>query len=176
MANTQFMLTSYNVVSSDGFIAQADGGEDFIPNEIWDDFLELLGEYDTLLIGKNTYEMIQSFDQELVEPFENTSIKKIVITRDEDFVPKTGYKKIPSLLDVFKVGSNILLCSGPGLNTAFLKEKLIDRIVLNKLSAIIGTGIHQFETGIVPELVPLPESAKKTKGGRMLEFFKVNYK
>lgn len=170
------MLTAYNVVSSDGFIAQADGSEDFIPDEIWDDFLELLNTYDTLLIGKNTYETIQGFGQELVEPFENTGIKKIVITRDEGFVPKTGYEKISSLQDAIKIGSNTLLSSGPILNTAFLKERLIDQIILNKLSVTIGTGIRQFETDIVPELTLLPEFTKKNKSGRMLEFYKVNYK
>lgn len=170
------MLTLYNVISSDGFIAQADGSEDFIPDEVWNDFLELLNEYDVLIIGKNTYEMIQSFGQELVEPFENTSIKKIVVTRDEGFVPKTSYEKISSLQAAFKIGSNALLCSGSGLNTAFLKEKLIDRIVLNKLPVTIGKGIRQFETETVPELTPLPEFVRKTKGGRTLEFYKVEYK
>lgn len=159
------MLTSYNVISSDGFIAQTDGGEDFIPDEIWDDFLELLSEYDTLLIGKNTYEMIQSFGQELVGPFENLNIRKIVVTRDEDFVPKSDYEKVSSLQDAIKTGSSTLLCSGPSLNTAFLKEGLIDRIILNKLPATIGTGIRQFETGITPKLIPLPELTRKTKGG-----------
>lgn len=170
------MLTSYNVISSDGFIAQADGGEDFIPNEVWDDFLEFLGEYDALLIGKNTYEFIQNFDQELVEPFENVDIRRIVVTRNEDFVPKTGYEKISSLLDASKIGLEILLCSGPNLNTAFLKEKLIDKIVLNRLPVVIGTGIRQFETGVAPEFIPLPEPTRKTKSGRMLEFYKVDYK
>lgn len=55
------MLTSYNVISSDGFIAQTDGSEDFIPDEVWGDFLEFLGEYDALLIGKkhtNLYKIL----------------------------------------------------------------------------------------------------------------------
>ncbi len=167
------MLTAYNVISSDRFIAQTDGGEDFIPDEVWDDFLELLAEYDVLVMGKNTYDAIQSFDQNLIDAFEHTAIKKIVVTRDDSFVPKAAYAKISSLQDAATMSPNILLCSGPGLNTAFLKEKLIDRIILNKLPATIGGGIRQFET-VDPELIPLPELTKKTRGGRTFEFYKVN--
>lgn len=170
------MLTAYNVTSSDGFIAQTDGGEEFIPDEVWDDFVELLGKYDTLLIGKNTYEVIQSFDRVLVEPFENLNIRKIVITRDKSFVPKIGYEKISSPQDALKMGSDILLSSGPGLNTVFLKGKLIDRIILNKLLTSIGSGIRQFKTGITLKLISLPALTRKTRGGRTLEFYKVNYK
>jgi dihydrofolate reductase len=169
------MLTAYNVISSDGFIAQADGSEDFIPDEVWDDFLELLTEYAVLIIGKNTYDTIQSFDQKLIEDFGNVPIKKIIVTRDESFVPKTDYEKMSSLQDAAAMSPNTLLSSGPGLNTAFLKEKLIDRIILNKLPVAIGTGIRQFETDMDPDLIPLPEPSRKTKGGRTLEFYEVNY-
>jgi dihydrofolate reductase len=167
------MITAYNVISSDGFIAQTDGGEDFIPDEVWDDFLELLTEYAVLILGKNTYDTIQSFDQKLIEDFENMPIKKIIVTRDESFVPKTGYEKMSSLQDAAAMSQDILLCSGPSLNTAFLKEKLIDRIILNKLPVAIGTGIRQFETDMNPDLIPLPELSRKTKGGRTLESYKI---
>ena len=83
------MLTLYNVISSDGFIAAKDGGEDFIPDEVWGDFLELCAKYDALILGKNAYAAIQSFGKELVEPFEKLSIKKIVVTRDKNFKPAT---------------------------------------------------------------------------------------
>lgn len=170
------MLTTYNVISSDGFIAQEDGSEDFIPNEVWNDFLELCNEYDTLLIGKNTYTTIQGFEKELIGPFEKSNIKKIVVTRDKDFIPKAGYEKIMSINDTIKTSLNVLLCSGPSLNTAFLKEKLIDQIILNRLLITLGKGVQQFKTDIAPKLTPLPEFTRKTKGERTLEFYKVAYK
>ena len=167
------MLTLYNVVSSDGFIARMNGDEDFIPDEVWGDFLELLAEFDALLIGKNTYSMIQSFERELVEPFEKTSIKKYVVTKDINFVPNGNYIKVDTLQAAVSVAPNILLCSGPGLNTAFLKEGLIDQVILNKLSVSIGAGLRQFEAGIVPKLEPLQEPSRSTPDGRTLELYKV---
>lgn len=169
------MVTLYNVISSDGFIAEENGSEDFIPDEVWNDFLELCEAYDTLIIGKNTYTAIQSFGKELVAPFENTSIRKVIITRDENFIPKAMYEKVSSIDDISEIGSNILLSSGPSLNTAFLKEKLIDQIILNRLSIAIGAGIPQFEAHISPLLIPLPEPARETGGGRRLEFYSINY-
>src|SRR3989344_7563486 len=169
------MLTLYNVISSDGFIATKDGGEDFIPNEVWGDFLELCAKYDAVIIGKNTYHTIQSFGKELVEPFEKLSIKKIVVTRDKNFKPKKGYVVMSSLREIATLHPNILLSSGPKLNTAFLKEKLIDRIILNKLPVAVGEGIPQFEEGISLSLTPLPELDIDKGNGRMLAFYKVEY-
>ena len=169
------MLTLYNVLSSDGFIAAKDGGEDFIPDEVWGDFLELCTKYDALILGKNAYTAIQSFGKDLVEPFEKLSIKKIVVTRDKNFKPKKGYVVMSSLREIATLHPNILLSSGPKLNTAFLKEKLIDRIILNKLPVAVGEGIPQFEEGISLSLTPLPELDIDKGNGRMLAFYKVIY-
>src|SRR3989344_1562476 len=169
------MLTLYNVLSSDGFIAAKDGGEDFIHDEVWGDFLELCTKYDALILGKNAYTAIQSFGKDLVEPFEKLSIKKIVVTRDKNFKPLKGYSVVNSLREAATLYPNMLLCSGPKLNTAFLKEKLIDRIILNKLPVKIGEGITQFEEGISLSLTPLPELDIDKGSGRMLVFYKVLY-
>lgn len=169
------MITLYNVISSDGFIAEENGSENFIPDEVWDDFLELCNIYDTLILGKNTYAAIQSFGSDLIEPFENTDIRKVIITRDEGFIPKAMYEKAYSIDEALEMGSNILLSSGPSLNTAFLKEKLIDQIILNRLSVAIDTGIPQFETDIAPLLIQSPEPTKEARSGRKLESYAVNY-
>ena len=169
------MLTLYNVLSSDGFIATKDGGEDFIPDEVWGDFLELCTKHDAIILGKNAYTAIQSFDKELVAPFEKLSIHKIIVTRDKSFKPKNGYSVINSLREAATLYPNMLLSSGPGLNTAFLNEKLIDRIILNKLPVKIGEGITQFEQGVSPKLTATPELNINKANGRMLAFYKVIY-
>ena len=169
------MLTLYNVISSDRFIAAKDGSENFIPDEVWGDFLELCTKYDAVIFGKNTYHMIQSFGKELVAPFEKLSIPKIIVTRDKNFKPKKGYVVMNSLKEAATLYPNILLSSGPKLNTAFLNEKLIDRIILNKLPVKIGEGITQFEKDVSPRLTPLPELDIEKGSGRMLVFCKVEY-
>lgn len=72
------MVTLYNVISADGFIARKDGSEDFIPDNLWQNFLSLCKEYGTLIIGRKTYDTIQAYDQELLGPFEALLIRKII--------------------------------------------------------------------------------------------------
>lgn len=170
------MLTSYNVISADGFIAAADGSEDFIPDALWEDFLELLPEYDTLIIGRSTYTAIQSFGEALIHPFETTPIQKVVVTRDAAFPLKEGYVMAGSPCEALALGTNILLSSGPSLNTAFLKEGLIDQVLTIEIPVRLVSGIPRFAAGYAPELAPLPERSRQTRGGRFLQAFTVSRK
>jgi dihydrofolate reductase len=148
------MITLYNVISADGFIARKDGSEDFIPDEVWNDFLDLCHEYEAVVMGSRTHEALQKYDPLLLKAFESIFIKKIVVSRDENFSPKEGYIKMSSPQEVASLGLYTLLTSGPSLNTVFLEEKLIDKVILNKLPNAIGEGLKQFEKGFDPILMP----------------------
>ena len=51
----------YQVASSlDGFIATEDGGYDWIPMDPEIDFGALFAQFDTLVMGRKTYEMMQA--------------------------------------------------------------------------------------------------------------------
>ena len=143
------MITLYNVISADGFIARKDGSEDFIPDEKWEDFLSLCDEYEAVVMGRKTYEAIQKYDQSLLEKFEDKQIKKIVVSTDANLILKKGYVQMSSPKEVASLGLQTLLTSGPSLNTAFLREKLIDKVILNKIPISIGEGITQFEEGFI---------------------------
>ncbi len=153
------MITLYNVISRDGFIADKDGNEDFIPDELWNDFLELCTHYDVVVMGRKTYEAIQGYDDGLIEAFEKLAIKKIVVSTREDFRPKAGYIKISQPREIINYGSNILLTSGPSLNTFFLTANLLDKVIFNELPVEIGEGIKPFSV----------ESALKLEKEEVLE-------
>jgi dihydrofolate reductase len=160
------MLTLYNVTSKDGFVAAKDGGEDFIPDDVWEDFLVLLRNHDTLIFGKTTYDALYGYTSDLIESFEHTPCKKIVMTRDTTFVPKSGYIVVHSLDEAREyLQGNTLLCSGPHLNTVFLREHLIDNVIINLLPESIGEGLRQFEDGVSVEL---KELSRSSRGDRML--------
>src|SRR5438128_2564464 len=107
------MITLYNAISSDGFIARLDGSEDFISYEIWHDLIDLCKNYDAVVVGKNSYNAIQGYDENEKELFEKLPIKKVVISRDKKFIPKSGYIISRSIDDAVLQGGNILLMSGP---------------------------------------------------------------
>ena len=163
------MVTLYNAVSSDGFIARLDGGEDFIPDEVWSDFLDICKSYDTVVIGRKTYEMIQTYPEKMVKEFENLKIQKVIVTHNNKFTPKFGYIVAHSPKEAFVLGQNILLTSGPTLNSSVLKEGLIDEVILNTLPDKIDVGLRVFDVN--PQLT-LISTVDKT-GNRKLCSYKV---
>jgi len=140
------MITTYNVISEDGFIARQDGSEDFIPDELWSRTLEFFCKFDILIMGRKTYDALQRYDQKLLNEFENIKkIKKGVVTKDINFIPKDGYEVFHSPEEAVKSAQNVLVSSGPELNTFLLRNKLIDEVRLWKLPGLkIGTGIPAF--------------------------------
>ncbi len=139
-------MTLYNVVSSDGFIARPNGREDFIPDVLWENFLSLCSKYETLVIGRRTYETIQQYDKKLLIPFENLTIKKIIVTRNWKFQAKPGYLIVHSPQDAILASQNILVSSGPTLNDFLLQKGLVDKIIFHEVPIMIGNGIKAFDS------------------------------
>lgn len=147
------MLTLFNVISSDGFIARLDGGEDFIPSDLWQNFLDLCEEYGTLMMGRKTYDTIQGYEKDLILSFEALSIKKIVISSNHSFCPKNGYTVVHSPADAVEMAPNSLVSSGPTLNNFLLQHELVGKVIIHKVPAVIGEGIKPFDD-VVISLVP----------------------
>jgi dihydrofolate reductase len=139
------MFTLYNVISSDGFIAKEDGSEDFIPDSLWNDFLNLCKSYGVLVMGRNTYDAIQKYNKKLVESFESLAIKKIVVSADSNFSPRQGYVLVRSPKEAFETEQDALVSSGPSLNNFLLKEGMVSQIILYKVPVSIGNGIKPFD-------------------------------
>jgi dihydrofolate reductase len=142
----KIMITLYNVISSDGFIAEDDGSEHFIPDSLWPTTLEMYKKYDALVMGRKTYEAIQDYPKELLEPFEKLAIKKVIVTTNRQFYanPTFGYVIANSPQDALAAGSNVLVSSGPTLNSFLLENKLVNKVVYHQVPATIGKGVRPF--------------------------------
>lgn len=157
------MVTLYNVISEDGYIATKDGSEHFIPDALWPTTLKLIGKYDVLVMGRKTYEAIQQYPPELLEPFEKLPIKKVVVTTNMDFHPCFGYMVSHSPQDTLAFGKNVLVSSGLTLNDAFLKCRLADKVIFHKIPIKIDEGMRPFEVGFEKTLIL--ESETELDGG-----------
>ncbi len=153
------MVTLYNAISADGFISRLDDSEDFIPDELWSDFLNLCRQCDVVVMGRRTYEVIQSYEPGLVRSFGELKIKKVVVSKNEEFVPKLGYVKVGSPEEAVEQGKKILLSSGPTLNTDFYKLGLIDKVIFNVVPVEVVEGVPVFN--LEPELVLESEEDKE---------------
>ncbi len=139
------MVTLYNTISADGFVARKDGSEDFIPDSAWDDFIELLSEYDAVVMGRKTYETIQKYPDSMARLFERMDMKRVVVSRDANYYPKQGYGVLSSISEIPRVGERILLTSGPTLNSAALEAGVINRVIFTILREKIGEGLPVFQ-------------------------------
>ena len=161
------MFTLYNVISSDGFIARKDGSEDFIPDNLWGNFLDLCVKYGTLVMGRKTYNTIQRYEKEPVRLLEELPIKKIVISGDSDFRPKEGYVVVRSPEEAFAIAPDGLVSSGPTLNNFLLKNGLVGKIILHEVPEAIGEGIRPFDDDIA--VVPT-QSSSRLAGVKVREY------
>ena len=155
------MVTIYNVISKDGFIARSDGGEDFIPEEIWEYDMQFFRQFDTWVMGRKTYEAIQKYDEESKKLFDGLNIQKIIVTENKDFQAKDGIVIAHSIADAIHTGKNILICSGPTLNTNALKQNFVNNVIQYKLSDEISEGIRPFSIDTKNILKKIKEESAK---------------
>lgn len=139
----------YIATSLDGFIADINGGVDWLPHPKDDTELEAVGYrdlmecIDTILMGSRSYKQILSFG-EWGWPDKHTYVftsKKfetdkpyISITYDSPLEFMTKFKNHTSDKDIWLLG-------GAQLSQSFAQEDLIDEVILTIVPQTLGEGI-----------------------------------
>ena len=141
----------YCGVSLDGFLARADGGIDWldIPGEEgedygWGEFFPTIG---AIVMGRATFEKLLSFD---TWPYGDTPL--IVLSTTLTAAPEhlTGRVEIsslapPALLNHLAArGFRRVYVDGGRTVQSFLRQDLIDEMVVARLPVLIGSGIPLF--------------------------------
>ena len=142
--------TVYVGTSLDGFIARKDGDIDWLVKyqnkEVHESYNEFINRIDAMVIGRGTYEKVLSFPE---WPYEkkvfvlSTSLKQITGTLNEK---ATLIAMKPAVLLNYlsdKGFSNIYVDGGKVIQS-FLKEDLIDELIITRVPELIGTGIPLF--------------------------------
>jgi len=145
------MKTTVYVGSSlDGFIARKDGDIDWLVKyqnkEVHDSYNEFISRIDAMVIGRGTYEKVLSFPE---WPYEkkvfvlSTSLKQIPETLNEKatLVTMKPEEMLSYLSD--KGLSNIYIDGGKVIQS-FLREDLIDELIITRVPELIGKGIPLF--------------------------------
>jgi len=145
--NSVFIATSL-----DGYIADKKGGMDWlhsIPNPNNDDmgYVEFIKEIDALIMGRKTFETVLGFDVEW--PYNqavfvlSNKLKEIPDThKDKAFLIKGTLIEI--LDQIHEKGLNRLYVDGGTTIRSFLKEDLIDEMVLTTIPILLGGGSSLF--------------------------------
>lgn len=138
----------YIAMSLDGFIATKDGGVEWLDpfNDTGDDygFNDLISSIDINIQGANTYRQVLGFDVDY--PYKS---KTFVVANQELSVPAGADVEFHSG-DLSKLvikakkeaKKDIWLIGGANLVQQFIKEDLVDEMVISLMPVLIGEGIQ----------------------------------
>ena len=144
----------YSLTNSlDNFIARTDGAYDWIlmDDEIMSEFPKLYASFDTVLIGRKTYEQMLLHSPETgQEPTGFPSMKTYVFSSaikesssaDVKIVSDNAGEFVRSLKN--ESGKDIWLMGGGILAASFLRERLVDEIGVAIQPVLLGSGVPLF--------------------------------
>lgn len=142
--------TVYIGASLDGFIARKDGNFDwlsqFANEEAFESYNEFMGRIDAMVIGRGTFETVLAF------PTWPYTKPVFVLSNNIKEVPDKLKKKATLLsmkpAEVLKHlsanGYPNLYIDGGNVIQSFLKEDLIDELIISRAPVLIGSGIPLF--------------------------------
>jgi dihydrofolate reductase len=145
----------YQVAASlDGFIAGPNGEFDWIVMDPEIDFAALVADFDTLLMGRHTFELVEKSDRGLM------GMKAIVFSRtlrarDHAHVTVVGEDGADLVRELrAKPGKDIWLFGGGLLFSSLAQANLVDTVEVAIMPVLLGRGIP---------LAPQFAEAKKLK-------------
>jgi dihydrofolate reductase len=140
----------FNVaVSLDGFIARPDGSYDWIVEDPSIDFDALFGEFDTLLMGRKTFEVLRSQGPD--GPFRE--MQKVVVSRTlpagENGSTTFVCRDVADHVRGMKAGSgrDIWLFGGGELFRYLLDAGLVDTVEVALMPVLLSAGIPMLAAG-----------------------------
>lgn len=162
MAASNGRRVRYQVAASlDGYIGAPDGKTDWIPNDPDIDFGALFAQFDTLLLGRKTFEATNSGGGG-----GGFGMKSVVVSRTLRAADHPGVTVIADDLagQIKKLkavpGKDIWLFGGGELFKSLASLGLVDRVEIAVVPVLLGGG-----TPMVP--TPLPQTKLKLEGHRL---------
>jgi dihydrofolate reductase len=144
----------YIATSIDGFIADSDGGLDWlfeIPNPTGDDFgySKFMERVDAIVMGRATFEKVLTFGQwpyklpVFVVSDSMTSLPPS-FRGDDELIDFVGGAPSDIMTDLDACGLRDLYIDGGDTIHRFLAADLIDELIITRIPVILGTGIPLF--------------------------------
>lgn len=136
-------------ISQDGFIADENGGVDWLPQPTSDEELEKVGYYpllrriDTILMGRKSFDQAQGFGAWAWADQKTYVLTSKPLKSLLDCVEYTNETptQIANKLKSRESGKDIWLFGGAELAQSFEKDNLIDEVIITLTPQILGKGI-----------------------------------
>lgn len=139
-------VTLFESISVNGMMGRPNGVGDFFSPYCWTAFVEVAKQTGAMVWGRVTHDAFRGMAA-AVEQL--AGVHGVVLTKRCDYAPGPGWQVAGSpgeALEVLRragVG-DALVVGGQTVNTAFLREGLLDEVVLLVESVVIGRGMPVF--------------------------------
>jgi dihydrofolate reductase len=145
--NSVFIATSL-----DGFIADDKGGIDWLntipnPDHLDMGYGDFISRIDAIVMGRITFETVCSFDMDWPYSIPVFVISNSMTKIPENFADKARLVKgnVKEILDVIhEQGFSRLYIDGGATIQSFLKEDLIDEMIITIVPILLGAGVPLF--------------------------------
>jgi len=156
--------------SIDGYIANSDGIPMF-PPPAWEVWCELVNEVGNCIAGRASVESLK--DQEMAKIL-NPDHKIVLSTRDIDF-SDAGWELAKSPAEALamleaKGVEEAIVGGGRAIYHAFMREELVDEIVLDLQPIAFGQGVPVFGDVLTPALLKLVDSSPLNDSAMRLRY------
>lgn len=138
------MVTIYNAISLDGFIATKDDNTDWVKD--WDEYEAILKDSDAIIYGRRTYD-----DMIAAETFPLADIKNYVYTSTPEkyeTISEATFTNVSPLELIESIRSSgaekIIIGGGGQTNATFLMSGVVDRVIVDLHPILLGDGIRLF--------------------------------
>lgn len=143
---------AYIAQSIDGFIAKPDGNLDWLDHNSYGEdygFREFLRNIDVILMGANTFSVIMNFDEWVYTNKKVFIMSNKIKTediperlRDKVEISNLSPRKIITVLR--EKGCQEIYVDGGKVIQSFLKEDLVDELIITQIPILLGDGIPLF--------------------------------
>jgi len=159
----------YMATTVNGYIAK-ENNETPWSDEEWESFSKFVKEIKNIIIGKNTYDIMNESDEfsKIGNPF-------TVVVSKEDFAHNSNFAIAKSPKEALKIlkekrFAKALIAGGGMLNSSFMKEKLVDEIYIDVEPLVFGKGIKLFSDNNFDAKLELVEAKNLSKNTIQLHY------
>lgn len=166
----------YQVAASlDGYIASPGGGVDWIPDEPEFDFAALFDEFDTLVMGRRTFEGLDFADPSVARYTAGKTIVVVSRTLEPGVHPRIDLlsRDVETLAAglLSRPGKDIWLFGGGELFRSFLALGLVDTVEVAVVPVLLGGGVPLLPAPApLTRLHPVRQRQFATSGIALLEY------
>lgn len=128
--------------SLDGYIARESGAVDWLFTDQDYGYSAFYAQIDTVIMGRKTYETVLSFGEYAYADKHSLVVSKTLEGRSHDSIEFVGSNLIDRVEALRRVeGKDIWLVGGGELIAFFLRQRLLDELILSIHPIILGCGI-----------------------------------